>query len=946
MNRIFKLLLLSITLITLTFSATAQRTTLKGKVRFSDDPGSAIGVVVKLNASDTTKLYNSRGRVVATDANGEFVITTTEKKIDLTFEYMGYETLQIGVPLTGESSIDLGFITIEPSSFRIEEVVVAGVAAMSTIIGDTIQHNAAAFKTNPDATAEDLLKKMPGVTTDDDGNVQSEGEAITKVYVNGKEYFQDDPMLALKSLPVDAVESVQLYDDQSDDAKFSGFDDGQRIRAVNIVTKAGVMNSTFGKVYGGYGLGDKYSGGIGLNSFTDKHSLVFTAQANNVNNQGFTLSDITQSSGRRGRGQWSGGSNDLSGFTTPTRGGVRETYMVGANYNGEFKNVELNAKYFYSGAKVDIQKLTEQNYLTAPRDYVSADSSLGFNNSHNFSTKLEWEPTEANRINFNTQLNYSNNFGNSGSLSETVLDNKLLNASNSHYNTHLDRLSGKVDLWWLHRFDKAGRTLSLGGVVNGRNDSGNRNQYSQYTSIDQLSNFIVDTINQLGAIISNGYTLTGSATYAEPISKRSRLMATYSVIYDNTVTDQTGLNWDQAVQAYALEDTSSTNYINRNYITNLAGIGYNYVFDKKLNLNVNVNYQHSTLNNKQITPLYDRVPLLNDYTFEAVLPSASLSYTPKKGQRIKFDYNANSILPSVTQLQSVLNTTNPLKISGGNPNLRQSYSHRASLRYSLADSKKNINFNIYGYGTLTSDYIATEHIFLKQDTVINGTAMVKGTQYSSPTNLQGYVNAGLFTNFGFGLKPIKSNLNFMLYYRYSRTPSKEDGIEYLSQGNRIGGSVSLTSNISESVDFTVAYRPMINLTQGGANTFDRYYSHNLTVYANFIFARSFFINADLSWRNSYGTQDTYSQHFAMLNAAIGYKFLKHRQAEIKLSVYDALSQNKSIWQSTADTYTQIVQSQVLSQYFMLSLTWKFDTRKTGKTIYDDNSSSKRRYHRM
>lgn len=911
-------------------TAAAQSTTIRGRVIFANDSLAAIGAVVKLNAEDTAKI-NRKGRVVATDANGDFQIVTSEKKIALTISYLGYADKTIDVP-TDKRTVNLGKIALKESAFDVESVKVIGQASMSKIEGDTIQYNAAAFKTNPDATAEDLLKKMPGVTTDENGAVQSQGQSISKVYVNGKEYFQDDPTLALKSLPVDAVESIQMYDDQSDDAKFSGFDDGQRVRAVNIVTKKSFMNSISGKAYAGYGTSGRYSVGGRVNMFSDKHTLTIIAQGNNVNNQGVSMSDISQGGGGRGgRGQWRGSSNDLAGFTTPAFGGVMENYMAALNYNGQLSDkVKLELSYSYAGRNADVWSSKEQEYLTTTRNFASIDSSLGFNNAHRFRARLEWNPTEYDRINFNPSLDYSNNFGGSGNISQTTIDNVLSNVSASQYSTMLERMSGSADLWWQHRFKKAGRTLSIGAVVSGRKDLGNRNQYSAYTSnVMQL-----DTINQLGNVSVAGYTFTGSATYGEPISKRSRLLANYSITYDRTISDKQGLNWDEAMMQYALLDTTTTVYVNRNYTTHLAGFGYNYVLEKTLNLTVNVNYQNSTLNNDQAT-LRTTQPIGNSYTFQAVLPSASLSYTPKKGQNLKFDYNANSIYPSVTQLGDVLNVDNPLQVSKGNPNLRQSYSHQGSLRYNYANTEKNLNFNLYASGTFTQDYIATDRRFLTADTIVNGTTIVKGAQYSEPVNLQGYSNAGLHANFGFGIKPIMSNFNISTFYRYTRTPSRNDGIDYISDAHRIGVGLALTSNISENIDFTVAYRPGLNFTKGGTGRFDRYFSHDVSVFANIIFAKYFFVNADLTWRNSFGTQETYSNHYALLNAAIGAKFLRNRQAEIRLSVYDALGQNRAVWQSASDTYTQITRSQVLSQYFMLTFTYTFGSRKTAAASTSD-----------
>lgn len=184
-------------------------------------------------------------------------------------------------------------------------------------------------------------------------------------------------------------------------------------------------------------------------------------------------------------------------------------------------------------------------------------------------------------------------------------------------------------------------------------------------------------------------------------------------------------------------------------------------------------------------------------------------------------------------------------------------------------------------------------------------------------------------------------------YQFVQTPSIENGIKYLSFSNAIGATAMLTSNISEKVDFTVAYRPSINYSRNSSGSFDRYQSHNATLGFNVFIVKGLYLNADGSWMNNFGTQASYSQHYALVNAAIGYKFLKHEQADIKLSVYDALGQNRSVSQTMNDTYNQLQTTNILSRYFMLSFTYKFDTRKgrSGKS-YGTNDSPVRGHMAM
>ncbi len=908
------------------FCAYGQSTTISGKVTFADDPSPAVGAVVMVNAADSARL-TERGRVVATDLDGAFTVRTNDKEVTLTITYLGYKDLVVNVPMENRT-VDLGTLTMQTGAFMVEGVEVIGDANMSILKEDTLQFNAAAFKTNPDANAEDLLKKMPGITTDDDGNVESQGEKITKIYVNGKEYFEDDPSLALKSLPSTAVESIQLFDDQSEESKFSGFDDGERVKAINIVTKKGLLNSSVGQVSLGYGTDNRYMGGARLSHFGDVHSYTILAQANNANRRDFSPRDIMSGISGGRRGNWGNGA-DLDGFTTTTRGGITDSYMLGGNYTGDFDKVEVKATYFYMGEKVDKWSLTDQSYLTTPREFFAADTSLGFQNDHVLASKIEWNPNTNNRFNIDLDMRYSDNFGSSSSLSETFLDYSTTptNYDVSDYGTNLERMYGNLGIWWQHKFTKPGRTLSLGGILSGSIDKGNRNQYSLYGSEITTGVMALDTIDLYALVDASSYSATGSVTYSEPLGEKSRVMGNYSINYNRSFSNNEGFDYDELRQQYALTDTSTTNYINRDYTTHIAGVGYNFVQAKVFNLTANLSYQHSSLNNTQTTPLFDNIAITDNYGFNALLPSLALTYTPVKGQNLKVNYSANSIFPSVTQLQSVLDATDPLQVSIGNPNLKQSYSHRLQVRYNLTDTEKNINFNLYASGTLTQDYIATHREFLTSDTTIAGVSVVKGAQFSTPVNLQGYANAMLYSTFSIGIKPLKSNLNLMAYYRFTNTPSIEDNIEYVSQSNNFGGNLSLTSNISENIDFTVAYRPGVNLTEGGTGQFDRYFFHNLSAFANIIFLKYFFVSGDASWRNSFGTQETYTQHYAMINAAIGAKFLKGRNAEVRLSVYDALNQNQSIWQTSADTYTQITESLTLGRYYMVSLTYKFDTRK-------------------
>lgn len=909
-----------------TAAATAQ-ITLKGKVVGGDDGQPIAGAYVIVNASEP----DAAKRTALTGADGTFSVVSRQKSTNVTISFIGYKEYYKVIEPSAGKSVDLGTVKLATQAIVTAEAKVTAKAPMATMKGDTLQYNAAAFKANPDASSEDLLKKMPGVTTDDNGAVEVHGQAVGKVYVDGKEYFADDPAVALKTLPADVVESMQIFDDKDDESKFSGFDNGTRIKAINIVTKNGVSTSTFGKIYGGYGSDNRYSVGAAANIFNANQRWTVLASRNNVNNQGFTLNDIASSmSGRRGG---MGGGSDASQFTTNVRGGIQTTTMAGLNYQGEFEKVKIGGSYFFNNVNANQWRAIGQDYKSMDRQYYDTSATQGYNYQHRLNLRMEWNPNETNRIFFMPRLTYSTNHGNSGNMSSTWLNTALNNTAVNRYNTKLGTYDASANLWWMHRFGKAGRTLSVGGSVGGSNGWGDRTQNSLYGSLDDAALWRLDTLDQIGTLGTPGFDISGRVSYAEPLSESSRLQFSYNINYDKTDSRILSYNWDPFEEIYGPDpDAVTSNLFNRNQTRQSGTMGYNWVKKDKMTLNASVSYQYSALNDDETYPR----TMQNKYNFDAWLPRLRFEWKPTRMQSLNVEYRRSTSTPNVNQLQDVLDISNPLQVYIGNPNLKQSYTDRLQVQYNIANPEKSTNFNLFAFATMTQDYIANHRRFLTQDEEIKGTTIVKGAQVSSPVNLNGYLSANMFGIYSFRINPIRSNMNIGFRYQYAKTPSMEDNVKYMSHNNRVGLNLSLTSNISENVDFTIAYRPSLNFTtsqqkdkatQQMNRTFDRYVGSDLSGFLNIFLWKGLFINADATWKNSFGTQAAYTQHYALLNAAIGYKFMKFKQAEVRVSAYDLLNQNRAFYQTSNATYTQTTLTNVLKRYFMVSLTYKFDTRK-------------------
>lgn len=869
---------------------------------------------VTLNAADST---SAALRTMLTDKDGRFRIATRLSKPEVTVAYLGYKKFVRKVTSAKSGTVDLDTIRMVPDPIQTEGVTVQAKAPMAVIKGDTLQFNAAAFKTNPDATSEDLLKKMPGIASDYSGGLVAQGKKIEKVYVDGKDFFSDEPKMALKNLPAYTVKNIQIYDDKTEKAKFSGMDDGTRVKTVNIVTKTGVSHSTFGKAFGGYGTDSRYSAGAGAHIFRDEQRLTLTASTNNVNNQGDNLNEVSS----MGSGGGMMGSYAMGGGS-----GQRTSRNFGLNYSGEFKKkLKLSSSYTFGNNQSENSTISRQDYLTMSR--TSNDTSQNYSTaySHNASLRAEWNPNETNRIQFRPRVSYTSNDGNSIRRQLTQIDGVRSNIADNRYRNTGSNYHISGDLSWMHRFKKKGRTLSVSGNFSKNGGDNESYQYSLYGSPDKNGIWKTDTIRQRNRSATPGYAFSGSVNYDEPISKSSRLSAGYDLSYNKSNSDRRGFNWNPATGDYSDLDTVTTNIFDRNQTRHNLRVGYGYN-KKDFSVNGSLRYELTSLHDAESFP-DNRT---SRYPFDAFLPQLNLNWRISKLHSIGFNYNRYTQVPGVDQLQDVLDITNPLYVTTGNPDLRQSYSDNLSLYYNYYNQKTSFGAGLYAYSTFTADAIAYHRRFLTEDKVIQGITIPKGAQFTSPVNLSGNRNFSVNGNIYMAIKPIKCNLNLSLRYSYGTTPSIEDDITYRSRRHDTGLRIGLNSNISENVDFSLSYSPSLSFsTSGNGGGFERFLNNDLTGSFQITLWKGLLVLGDATWRNQTGSRDNYDQHYAIVNAGIGYKFLKFRQAEFRITGYDLLNQNRSYWQNTYDTYVQSTTGTVLRRYVLFSFSYTFDSRRKG-----------------
>lgn len=903
-----------------------------------------ISTVAIFNAIDSSYVSG-----VMTNDKGFFTFTLLSLgKYYLKISYVGYDILKTEIfSLTADQpQMNFGNIKLQPSATSLKTVTIQDKEIRVEQKEDTIQYNSNAYKTHPDATTEDLVTKMPGISSDTKGNVTAHGEQVKQVLVDGKPFFGDDPSMALKNLPADVVDKIQIFDKLSDQSQFTGFDDGTSQKTMNIVTRQGRSNGFFGKLYAGYGTDDRYNLGGNLNLFKGNRRISIIGLFNNINQQNFNTQDLLGvlggggSGGRPGRGGFGGSSSPTgysgyiggagSNFLIGPQSGISATNSVGLNYTDNWgKKIKVTACYFFNNATNTNSSALTRNYIGSENglNYFENDSSKNNNYNHRFNLRLEYAIDTLNKIIVTSKLNLQKNNATSAVLDSNILPENIVESRAGNYT--ISNNSGYTlsnNFLFQHKFKKRGRTISLnlGDDNNSKKGNGSLYSLSQFT-IDSI--LVADTTDQRSNQNTSGYTLSASLNYTEPLDSNSILQFNYSPSYSNNNIDKETNNFDIPQQDY-IRDTVLSNKYQSAYISNKGGISYRRN-GKKYNFMAGVNFQYATLSGDETFP----TAFTADKSFKDLLPQAMFNYKFSTGTNLRIMYRTSTNIPSISQLQTVIDNSNPLLLTTGNYELTQDYEHTLTVRFGKTKSEKATGFFGFLYGNYAMNYIGNSTFIASKDTTLaKGIILTKGSQLTKPVNLNGYWNARSFFTYVVPITKIKCNLNFNAGLTYNRTPALINNVKNMADNYNITGGTGLSSNISENLDFTLSYNAnyiiVKNTLQTQSN--NNYFYHTATLKFNWIFWKGFVFNTNLTQTLYDGLAQSYNQNYMLWNASFAYKFLKNRTFEIKASVYDVLNQNKSIARNITDTYIEDSRTQVLNRYFMLTATY---TIKSFKNVY-------------
>lgn len=908
---------------------------LKGRVIEGATKEPMIGANVVIKTITDSVLVNT-----VTGVDGTFEISRPRiPSVLIEVTFLGF--VKISKTHNRGDGLDLGTLVLLEDSKLLKEVLIEGQVVVGEAKGDTTSFNANAFKTRENGDAEELVRKLPGVTIQN-GEIQAKGEQVQKVLVDGREFFGSDPFLALRNLPADVIDRVEILDQRSDQSRLTGFDDGNYSRTINIVTRPDKNTGQFGRLYAGAGTQDRYAAGGNFNYFKGNKRISIIGLFNNINQQNFSSQDLvgvssaSQGGGNRGGGGgggggrpggqgWGGGNNN---FLVGQDQGIITTNSLGLNYSDKFgKKINFTGSYFFNSTKNNLFKLTNRETIlseTTRQFYEESLLNTITNNNHRVNGRIEYDINPKNAIIITPSLNFQSNTTYNDrdglNLSETF---DPLSSSRTKSDATTDGYNLANNFVYRYKFDKKGRTIST-------------TVYTAWTKRDQLSDLIAanrdfirdirDTINQETFGLSDGFNYRATLQFTEPVTEKSLLTMSYQVGNNKTTSDQKTFSLIPESGIMVL-DTALSNQFNNKFIVQRPSIGYSYNL-KSWNINANLDYQYAVQDNESFFP---REELFNR-SFSNFLPGLNANYrNQEKGTSFRLRYRTNTQEPSVNQLQNVINNQNPLQLSVGNPNLGQSFSHNAFINYSKINIAKSKTFFTFLSLNLTEDFIGTNTFVAQTDTLINNQVLLKpGGQISRPENFSGNFRSRLFVTYGTPIKSWKSQFNLNSSVSYNRTPGMINGQKNANDNIDLSQGLTLTSNISKDLDFSVSTTGIYTIVNSSLqSTLDQNYyiqSSNFRFYYSPNNGKLFISNVV---NNSLyrGLSPTLDQSVWLWNIEAGYRFMKDNKAELKLTVFDLLNQNNAIGRTVSDVAIEDTFTRVLTRYGLITFSYNIGNFK-------------------
>lgn len=868
--------------------ARAQSYTVSGTV-FDVSDGSVLpsALVQLIDAGDSTQF-----QATLSDDHGHFTFrSVVVGSYRLRASYLGYAP--VDVPLTVNTEVAGMELRMQAASTQLKTVEKVAVQPRVEQRGDTTVYNAAAYRLLPDATASDLLNKMPGIRKSE-GGLTAQGEQVLKVLVDGEEFFGSNAIKALESLPAAIIGKVQVFDKKSDQAEFTGMDDGKSEKTLNIVTKKGMDHGVFGSASLGYGTDNRYQGSFSLSWFNGARRIGLMGNRDNTSQQ------------------WEAG---LGGA------GINTFSFIGLDFNDKFGKAKLSGDYYFIGQRsISASNSERTNYLgdTATQVTNSLNDRSSENFSHNLSFRIETRLDSSNSIILTPQLGIQQGTTDNSQASIVLNgDSTQLSSTDNHGTTGQNGWSFSNSLLFKHRFALPGRTFSV-NLTTSLNSSAGKGTLLANNSffLDTVGSGILINQRSTGDNASQNHELR--ICYTEPVGIHGQLQFTTSPAIKLSHASKLSHDIEPDTGLEGL-NTAMSNQAD-NSIQNLAG-GISYGYEgTAFTINIGLEGQSSTMHSEQTYPFSTIV----DRYYANLLPNAMFIRRWSNTTNLQLSYRSSVSSPSLAQLQVVVDNRDPLHLTMGNLGLDQSYQHTLSLHFRTLDSTRTKPFFAVLILENQPGRISEVTYIPSTDSVLaGGTLLPLGSQLTLPKNLDGYVSARVYASYGIPISAIKCDLGLSTGNSMERLPGEVNGSRGLTWSNTWSARAELRSNFSEKVDCNVSYAANFNTARNDLRSSlnNSYFKGTLSDSFKLIAPKGWLLASEVNYEQYVGLGAAYDRKVPVWSAAIGHKFLKGDALEFNVTVNDILNRNVQVVRDVGDTWIQTTATNPLQRYVLFTLSY-------------------------
>jgi hypothetical protein len=912
----------SILLITLLFSVQlmySQQQKLQGFIKDSLENKSLENAsVVLVNVKDSNLVSYTRAKT-----NGSFTLTKPLQngKYLIMIAHPNYGEIVDTVNIT-ESTTILDAFNVTPKRVLYEQVIVRAKIAPIRIKGDTVIYTADSFKVKDGANVEELLKKLPGIQVGRNGEIVAMGEKVKKILVDGEEFFGDDPGVAIKNLQADAVDKVEVFDKKSDQAAFTGIDDGVKDKTINLKLKDSNKNGYFGKLELGGGLPNNYSNQAMINVFKKKRKIAafgIMSNSGNVNlnwddQSKFGDDDGMETGASDGGGMWMSSSNDEFNNFWGGSNGIPQNWNGGFHFsdkfNGEKQSLNLGYKYNKVNSMVDARNFAKTFLPDTTWFSNNTENIFTSRNRNALNATLETMLDSSNTIKFTFKASQQKDFSNSFSTNKTYA-NAPINESERKVTNTSESQKINASLLWMHKFAKKGRTISwnIATALNNNKSDGNLLSYNSIFETGLLLS--KDTLDQNRITNTENTNYNTRISYTEPLNKQIIAEITYALGINENVNDRKTFNKDINGKYATLMPKLSNNFI---FKTNVQTPGLTFKYNKKkIKASIGTKLGFNQFTQKNVTNNNTQL-----YNFTNIFPSASFNLKMKGNKSFNINYNGSGTAPTLNQLQPIEDNTNPFYVKLGNPDLKQSFQHNIDASFNMWNvlTERNI-WSYINVNIPRNDYTSFSTI----DSF--------GRTKSKSVNVNGNYSINGTFNYGFKLKKLSTSIGLGPDFNFNKSIEYINYLQNTSENFSYGVRMQLNKWTEGKWGFWSQNTIKQNTNKASINqtssTNFRSIDGNINVWYPITKKIDMGANADYEARQKDARFPANNNYFA-LSITISKKILKDKftiQAEVK----DILNQNRGFNRRFSSyNYTESYYN-TLRRYWMLTITYNFNSQK-------------------